>query len=125
MDYQAFPTWYDLAPSPSPPSPVSKFSCVSPVQLTDGRGRRGEGSSQITRRRKNDLDLDNQLAGGDDIRGNTWRNLKNHQPQFKYFRRFIYFFSLVSGSYLPVPLLGSLEHKGMLGKLYSRLANKK
>ncbi len=34
IDYQAFPPWYDLAPSPSPPTPVSKFSCVSPVQLT-------------------------------------------------------------------------------------------
>jgi hypothetical protein len=58
IEDQAFSPSYDLAPPP-PPSPLSgqqvvsrfKSSCVSPVELTDGRRGRGWGRSQIVRRR--------------------------------------------------------------------------
>ncbi len=46
IENQSFSTSYDLAPSPLSRQQVDFFSqssCVSPVELTDGRGRRGKG----------------------------------------------------------------------------------
>ncbi len=48
IEDQAFSPWYDLAPSPLPPLQLSLWSlCVSPIELTDGRGGRGWGRSRI------------------------------------------------------------------------------
>ncbi len=59
IEAQVFLRLYDSAPwAPSPTSPVSKLSlvlsltCVSPVELTDGRGGRGWASNQIIQLRE-------------------------------------------------------------------------
>ncbi len=49
--------WFDSSPTPSPLSrqqvvSLSQSSCVSPIELTDGRGGRGWGRSQNIRKRE-------------------------------------------------------------------------
>ncbi len=86
IEDQAFSPSYDLAPaSPSHVSTVSlsQSSCVSPVELSDGRGGGGSGRSQSYDRQKAWSSINHSILSV--LKSRRWLTILSESKNYNYF----------------------------------------